>query len=319
MRLVATAWLVIVLGIVALQMALPQRSGPFALTEVFEPFLVLSAFIAAPLALIGRGRAGIALVLMLTVIAAGRYLPSWVSLPAAGAPDFTVATWNVLGGLEGARRTLDGVGATEADLVALVEVQPAAAERLQADPDLAVRLPYQVMAADVGLRGTGLLSRYPIIEQSASADPAFLRAIVELPSPHVPLVVYVIHPFPPGIRTIARLPVALETATRDSALAAIRLSVEADITAGRSVLIAGDFNTTEREPAYAEFVRGLRDAHLDSGIGPGFTWRPLSLDALPFGLVRIDYLMTTPDLQAVTTHVVCTQLSDHCLLEAGFR
>jgi endonuclease/exonuclease/phosphatase family metal-dependent hydrolase len=111
----------------------------------------------------------------------------------------------------------------------------------------------------------------------------------------------------------------LETDVRDGALAVIRLSIAADIAAGRSVLVAGDFNTTEREPAYADFVRGLRDAHLDAGIGPGLTWRPLSLDGLPFGLVRIDYLMTTPDLQAVSTHVVCNELSDHCLLEAGFR
>lgn len=319
MRYVAAAWTGIVLGIVAIHVAAPQRAGTLALTEVFEPYLVVSALAAAPFALNGRTRFGVGLALLIVVLAITRYIPAWVSLPSSEAPVITVATWNVLGGLEGAQRTLEGVHGTQADLIALVEVQPAAAERLQADPQVSARLPYQAMAADAGLRWTGLLSRYPITEQSASADPAFLRAVVDLPGARAPLVVYVVHPDPPEIRTISRLPVALETTTRDSALVAIRASVEVDITAGRSVLIAGDFNTTEREPAYAHFVRGLRDAHLDAGIGPGFTWRPVSLDGLPFGLVRIDYLLTTPDLAAVTTHVVCNELSDHCLLEAGFR
>jgi endonuclease/exonuclease/phosphatase family metal-dependent hydrolase len=317
-RLASSAWIGIVLGLVAVHVAMPQRAGMLALTEVFEPYLVLSALLATPFALIGRTRVAIGLVLLISVFATTRYLPAWISVPVSDTPVVTVATWNVLGGLEGAGRTLEGVHGTQADLIALVEVQPGAARRLQADPQVSARMPYQAMAADEGLRGTGLLSRFPITEQSASADPAFLRAVVELPG-RASLVVYVIHPFPPEIRTVARLPVALETDVRDGALAAIRLSIAADIAAGRSVLVAGDFNTTEREPAYADFVRGLRDAHLDAGIGPGLTWRPLSLDGLPFGLVRIDYLMTTPDLQAVSTHVVCNELSDHCLLEAGFR
>lgn len=54
-------------------------------------------------------------------------------------------------------------------------------------------------------------------------------------------------------------------------------------------------------------------------LGPGLTWRPDALNGLPFGVVRIDYLLTTPDLQAISTHVVCNDLSDHCLLTAEFN
>ena len=74
----------------------------------------------------------------------------------------------------------------------------------------------------------------------------------------------------------------------------------------------GDMNTTEREQAYADFTAGLRDAHLDAGIGPGLTWRPDELKSLPFGLIRIDYVLTSPDLVALSSTVKCTDLSDHC-------
>ncbi|HYI22213.1 MAG TPA: endonuclease/exonuclease/phosphatase family protein, partial [Candidatus Limnocylindrales bacterium] len=78
----------------------------------------------------------------------------------------------------------------------------------------------------------------------------------------------------------------------------------------------GDFNVTEREPAYNDVSTGLRDAHLDAGIGFGLTWRPGALRSLPMGLLRIDYIFSTTDLEAVSTHVECTANSDHCLLAA---
>ena len=80
----------------------------------------------------------------------------------------------------------------------------------------------------------------------------------------------------------------------------------------------GDLNTTEREPAYADFTAGLHDAHLDAGIGPGLTWRPDELKSLPFGLFRIDYVLSSPDLVANRTAVYCTTLSDHCHRGRGF-
>jgi hypothetical protein len=39
---------------------------------------------------------------------------------------------------------------------------------------------------------------------------------------------------------------------------------------------------------------------------------------LPFGLFRIDYVLSSPDLVANQTAVYCTALSDHCLAAAAF-
>jgi vancomycin resistance protein VanJ len=317
-RFLALAWISAVLLLVVINILAPQRAGLFALTEVFEPFVVLAALLAMPLALIGRTRAGSLVVAVLLVLALGRYLPGWISVPAGGEPRLTAATWNVLGGSGGALRTLEGVLATETDLVALVELQPRAVELLEAEPVVTSRWPYRLLAPDPGLFGSGLMSRYPITDGNVFSDPDYLRAQVELPDATV-VVVYVIHPPRPGVRTVWRLPVGLETAVRDAELDAIREAVERDLVAGRTVMVAGDFNTTEREPAYIEFASGLRDAHLDAGVGPGFTWRPEGLEGLPFGVVRIDYLLTSADLQATATHVVCNHLSDHCRLIAAFK
>lgn len=316
---VAAAWIGAILALVAVHILLAQRSGPLALTAVLEPYVVLTALVAAPVALRGRMKLGYAVVSVLLLVVLGRYAPGWVSLPASGPSNLTVATWNVLGGSNGAERTLEGLLGSDADVIALVELQPPTARALQNQPDISARFPYNRLNTDAGLRGTGLLSRYPILEASSATDPALLRAVLDVPKSPAPLVVYVIHPFPPGIRTVARLPIALDTADRDKELSQIRSAVEVDIAAGRTVLVAGDFNTTEREPAYQEFVRHLRDAHLDAGIGPGFTWRPESLQGLPFGVVRIDYLLTTPNLRAIATHTICNDLSDHCMLVAAFR
>ena len=98
----------------------------------------------------------------------------------------------------------------------------------------------------------------------------------------------------------------------------MRAAIDADLAAGQSVIVMGDLNTTEREPAYTDFTAGLNDAHLDAGIGPGLTWRPDELKSLPFGVFRIDYVLSSPDLVANRTAVDCTALSDHCLVAAAF-
>jgi endonuclease/exonuclease/phosphatase family metal-dependent hydrolase len=131
--------------------------------------------------------------------------------------------------------------------------------------------------------------------------------------------VFVVHPLPARIATLARFPVSLDTRGRDARITMIRSLVDQDLSAGRSVVVLGDVNTTEREPAYAELSEGLRDAHLDAGVGPGFTWRPPALAFLPFGLLRIDYAFVSPQFVVESTFTDCTLSSDHCRLEATIR
>jgi len=161
----------------------------------------------------------------------------------------------------------------------------------------------------------GLLSQYPILEHDASTDPPYMRAVVAPPATD-PIVVYVVHPLPARFVHLGDIPVGIDTSVRELAIAFIRRRVEEDVAARRSVIVLGDINATEREPAYAELSAGLRDAHLDAGGGPGSTWRPPPLAFLPFGLLRIDYVLATPDLVPTSSTVDCSLPSDHCRVDA---
>lgn len=314
----ALGWVLFVLAVLAVHVFVPQRSGPIALSEVFEPYIVLSALIAALFAVRARSTAGRVAIAIFFVAVLGRYAPGWISLPTSVAGErLTVIAWNLERGPDGAQRALEGLLGRDADLVGLEELQREAADALAGDPTLLTRLPYRVLAPDDSVLGMGLLSAYPIVEQQISTDPPFIRALVDPPESD-PVAVFVVHPLPARFVTLARLPIALDTAGRDAAIASIRSLIDLDLAAGRSVVVLGDLNTTEREPAYAEFTSGLRDAHLDAGFGPGFSWRPPALRSLPFGLLRIDYILATPDLVARASSVDCQLPSDHCRLEATF-
>jgi endonuclease/exonuclease/phosphatase family metal-dependent hydrolase len=142
-----------------------------------------------------------------------------------------------------------------------------------------------------------------------------LRAVVQPPATKA-IVVYVVHaPLARFVRW-GDVPVGVDFNARERAVAAIRARIDVDLADGTSVIVMGDLNTTERELGYAALSPGLRDSHLDAGTGPGFTWRPWPVAALPLGLVRIDYVLTTPDLSPTASTVNCGVPSDHCRVDA---
>jgi hypothetical protein len=79
----------------------------------------------------------------------------------------------------------------------------------------------------------------------------------------------------------------------------------------------GDLNTAASEPAFDRFVEGLRDVHREVGFGPGWTWRPIRLEFLGFGLVRIDHVVVSADIVPTSIDVTCPPVGDHCLVRAG--
>jgi len=72
------------------------------------------------------------------------------------------------------------------------------------------------------------------------------------------------------------------------------------------VIFCGDLNDTPLSYATTRITAALNDGFLEGGSGWGSTFR----GALP-GL-RIDYLMTTPDLAVVDYEIRCNSFSDHC-------
>ena len=314
----AIAWILAVLALLAIHVLEPQRSGVIALTEVFEPYIVLSALIAAPFAFRPRSRFAVLVVVLLLTATAGRYGPVWISLPqAASGTPLNVVAWNLEARVDQGTRALSGLGNTQADVVGVEELQPKGADALAADPSIMARLPFQILLPDDETLGIGLLSRYPIVDREVWADPPLIRVVLSPPDA-APFTAIVVHPMPARFGTLLGLPISLDTQVQDDALARIRALVESEVAVDREVVLMGDFNTTEREPAYMSLSQGLlHDSHLDAGLGPGFSWRPRPLTILPFGLIRIDYIFASAGFVTQATMLDCSVPSDHCLIEAS--
>jgi endonuclease/exonuclease/phosphatase (EEP) superfamily protein YafD len=312
---------VVVLVVVAINFLLPQRSGPIDVTEAWEQIMVASAFLAAflamPYVLLHRSWAGYLVVVALIVTSVARYGTQWISLPETGQAKLSVAAWNVEGGADAGSRVIEGIDGIDVDVLGLEEFQPAMENALTTNRTIGLTYPYHVFAPSGDAVGVALLSRWPILEQQAWHHPSYIRAVVQPPT-FDEVVVYVVHPVPPQGTGPGPLPLSFDTTQRTDDQKMIRAAIDSDLAADRSVVVMGDLNTTEREPAYADFTAGLNDAHLDAGIGPGLTWRPDELKSLPFGLFRIDYILSSPDLMANQTAVKCTALSDHCMVAAAF-
>jgi endonuclease/exonuclease/phosphatase family metal-dependent hydrolase len=309
------------LSMLAVHVFAPQRSGPLVFSEIFEPFLLLGLVVGALLfAFVARRRVATILLLTLVVAAALRYGPLLMSFPAAapaGAQRLHLMTWNLEAGEVAVDTMTDAIDDSRPDIVALVELVPRVSRALEVDERLLAQYPYQALLPRSGAPDLGLLSRFPIIEQEFSQEPNMLRAVIA-PSDGPPITVFVAHPYLASIDQIGFVP-DIQTRSRDRQISQIRARIDADLAAGNDILVMGDFNVTEREPAYAELSAGLHDAQREAGYGLGLTWRPERLEHLPFGLLRIDYLFGSPDFVAIAAGPDCTPRgSDHCLLSATF-
>jgi vancomycin resistance protein VanJ len=89
--------------------------------------------------------------------------------PSEGAPHYTVMSYNIELGAEGAPRTLQGIGTTDADIVCLQEVTPAAEAALKAS--YSEQYPYQLFQSKGGAGGLAALSRFPLVDHGLRPAP----------------------------------------------------------------------------------------------------------------------------------------------------
>ena len=298
----------------------PQRAGLLALSQIFAPHLFALAVLLVPLAFRRDARVLRLLLAGCVVVGTLRFGAGLVSMPppdVPGARSIAALTWNV----ESDDPPVDGVigvlRETSADVVGLQELGPRLAATIETDPGLAARYPHRVLEPQYTSRGMGLLSRYPIVEHAVIENPPLAWARLDLGEGRRVTVVSA-HPMPAAIGTGGQA--LYDPTIRDFDLRWIRGFVEPMLARGESVLMLGDYNVTDREPAYAELTAGLHDPHRDVGLGLGSTWRPGSLAGFPFALLRIDYLLSGPTVipRSVTTD--CTPSgSDHCRVLGVFQ
>jgi len=315
------------------QVLAPQRNGLLAIAQIAAPHLFLGALLLVPLALIGRSpRRGrprrvlrLALAVLL-VVGLARFLPGMVSGPppeALGATGISISSWN--------RQALDGpsaddviavVRASGSDIVAIQELRHDDAALIDADPLVASRYPYRVLRPHGGTFGMGLLSAHRILAEGGREVPHTVWARLDLGGGGREIVVVNAHPLPGAIRTLDGLPVPVpvgyDVSDRDLAIGRLRAELVDPLLAdGERVVLVGDFNTTVREPAFAELSADLVDVHATVGLGPGSTWRPDRLEWLPFGVLRIDHMFAGPGIRPQRISTDCTPRgSDHCIVDS---
>jgi endonuclease/exonuclease/phosphatase family metal-dependent hydrolase len=303
----------------AIHLVAPQRSGPLALTQVFAPHLFLLALPLVPFAVPRTAvplRACLAAVL---VVAVFRFGPDWVSLPAdegAGTP-VEVVTWNLQVGSDAGRDLVAVLTASRADIVVLEELTPDHVALLEAADPLAVRYPHRLLRPADDVLGIGLLSVFPIVTSQPLLEPSGLMADLDIGGPRS-LTIASVHPRPPRYDELSPLPlpIAYRAQRRDDDLGVFREQVDALLAADRRLVLLGDFNVAPTEPAFAELAEGLLDVHAEVGLGPGWTWRPSRIAFLPAGLLRIDHVFVSPDIQPVASSTDCSHPGDHCVVSA---
>jgi hypothetical protein len=313
--IVAAAAIAIVLTIA------PQPNGPLVLVEILLPHLFLAAIaLAVVMAAVIRTRAMTVALAILVVVAGARFASDWISVPSA-APAGTVVdlvSWNLELGARPPEAVAGPLLAHDAEVAALQELTPDAAAALDADPRITARYPFRLLVPDAGTLGVGILSTFPILERSTFEGPPGMAVTLDLGSGRR-LQVVNSHPFHGRIDTLggSGLPVGIDATDRDAALSRIRARIEPALATGVPLVLIGDYNTAPTEPGYRLLGRGLRDVQVEVGLGPGWTWRPSSLEWLGIGLLRIDLVLAGPQVEPVSYAVDCGQPGDHCIVAAA--
>lgn len=320
-RLAVTA--VGVIGVVqAALIVLRPEDGPLGVLQIVAPHLAVLGLVLLPLCLLERRRASLAVAVLLIVAVGVRFGDDWVSLPAAapspGASRLAVETWNLEAGARSGSTTVAFLRAHPADVIGLQELEPETAAAIEADADLVARYPYRELQPLEGVVGLGILSRYPLSAPRFDLQPALQEVTLDLGDGRRVAVLNT-HPLHADIAKAGRRgpPIGFDATQRDADLDTIRQRIDRRIAAGQPAILLGDLNTAASEPVFDRFVAGLREVHRAVGEGPGWTWRPIRLEFLGFGLIRIDHVVTSPDIESLGIATSCPAIGDHCLVEAG--
>jgi vancomycin resistance protein VanJ len=300
---------------------LAPEGGLLGVVQIFAPHLAILALVLIPFALVDRWRAGMWTAGALVLVTLLRFGGDWLSLPTAppaGSIRLEVATWNLEVQSRPGATTAAQLETTGADIVGIQELQANTAAAIDADPALRARYPYRDLRPHPGVLGLGLLSRYPLADVSFAFGPAIQQAIVDLGGGRRIAIINT-HPLHAEVASLAttRLPLGLDLIQRNADLVAIRTTFDARSAAGLPVVLLGDLNTAASEPAFNRLVHGLRDVHADVGLGTGWTWRPIRLEFLGLGLLRIDHVIVSPDITPLGIGETCPVVGDHCMVHAA--
>ncbi|GIF62756.1 hypothetical protein Ais01nite_07910 [Asanoa ishikariensis] len=287
---------IVVTAALAFHRSVPNVAGFGSVLDTAAPLLLLAVPVLILGAVLARTKLAVVAVLVPLLVWGLLFGRAWLPKGDQGATQLRVASQNVNAANPDPAATADAVVATDADVVALVEVAEGLRDSTAAT--MAAHYDHHVRVSTVEL-----WSRYPILDY-APVDTALgweraLRAVIDTPEGEV--TVYAVHlgSARPGV-----------TATRDRSLRALADAVAGD--PAERLVVLGDLNTAVTDRVIAPLRDHVRDAQADAGRGPGATW-PASLP-----VIRPDQIFYR-GLVATMSTVVHTPATDHRAVVAGFH
>lgn len=300
-----------------------QRPWWLELTNTFALLLFAPLLLLLLAALLVRSRwmtGAIAAALALFVALFGaRFMPP--SAPVAAGTPLRIMTFNQLYTNKRVPEVIAAIRAQQADVIGLQELSESVAEALKAE--LSGEYPYQALAPG-NQSGLGLISRYPFLSSSEASSVRGQRVTIQLAGQTVTILN--IHLAAPYIRTrkitSLEIPIVRGYDASSPTRQIGRLVGEVDQVVG-PLIVFGDFNTSDREPRYAQMAARMHDAFRETNWGFGFTFpdhKRMGPLTIPFPLVRIDYIWSKGGALPVSSHVECNNTgADHCFLVADLR
>lgn len=278
-----------------------ERWVMVALLNSFIHLLLLPAFVGIIIAALARRWRLTTLFLpavgVMLIWYATLFVPKTHSAPES-TPRLTVMTYNILQGdiphlADKAQMMID----SQSDIIAVQELDTDSAEFLATA--LEDVYPYQALHHFLhSAVGQGIFSRYPIVEE-AFWRPYFGHQRVVIDFDGVDIFVYNLHGRPPlrGDGFSGR--------EHEMTLFLERLNAEDEAV---PLIIAGDFNMTDRSDDYGRITENYRDAWREVGLGFGWTFN----GTFPIPLLRIDYLFHNDAVLALDAQVIQNSAgSDH--------
>jgi vancomycin resistance protein VanJ len=313
-RRLLAAWLLALLCGELLIRIDPDPAGLVGLISLLHPWWYTPLPPLLGLALLGRRRRGLAVLLAVATIWLSSYAGRWLNpLPEPG--ELRVLNWNVAGWNVDAADIDRVITAERPDIIAFQELDEGLRRPLLAR--LAARYPYNEirLPTEPGLQPAdlGLFSRYPF-DVSPLDCPYWrcYRRAVAVAAGGRTLTLINVHIEHSPVTTWHGLPVGIQAEREDRTIE--RLLADTAGFAG-PLLIVGDFNTSDRQPGYARLAGRWGDSWRERGRGLGMTW-PRTVLTPP--LLRIDYQWHSPALEPVAA-ALGSGASDHRYLVAVYR
>lgn len=284
------------------------------LANAFALCVFLPAPLLVVLAVIRRRTSTVLAALMVVVLFGVDVAPplGLGRVEAAGGPAFSVMSYNMLAYNRSPEVVIHAIREGGADVVAIQELNGAAAQALQAE--LRPEYPYQLLDPRETTEGAGIVSRFPlrVLDERLPGTWVGVPQLVAVTVDGKEIVVVNAHTTATNFGGVVPQPgtIAWTVADRERQARALAAFAEQE---RRPVICAVDFNATEWSRSYSIVTRSLLDSWREGGSGFGHTFpgadspgsaRPhIGPYAVPKWLVRIDYVFHSRGVRVVDARI----------------